>query len=65
MVNNNNIEHLYHHNLVEQNYNYGSIERKSIISFFKKNTLRKKYIFLQYEIVFFLLISVESIVLKH
>ena len=38
---NNNLEVLYHQDLVEQNYNYGSIERKSIISFFKKNALKK------------------------
>ena len=37
----NNLELLYHHDLVEKNYNYGSIERKSIISFFKKNALKK------------------------
>ena len=41
---NNNLEVLYHHDLVEQNYNYGSIERKSIISFFKKNALKKNTI---------------------
>ncbi len=41
---NNNLELLYHRNLAEQNYNYGSIERKSIISFFKKNALKKNTI---------------------
>ena len=41
---NNNLEVLYHQDLVEQNYNYGSIERKSIISFFKKNALKKNTI---------------------
>ena len=40
----NNLELLYHRNLAEQNYNYGSIERKSIISFFKKNALKKNTI---------------------
>ena len=40
----NNLELLYHHDLVEQNYNYGSIEKKSIISFFKNHTLRNKLI---------------------
>ena len=40
----NNLEVLYHHDLLEQNYNYGSIERKSIISFFKKNALKKNTI---------------------
>ena len=32
----NNLELLYLNDLVEKNYNYGSIERKSIIRFFKK-----------------------------
>ena len=41
---NNNLEVLYHQDLVEQNYNYGSIERKSMINFFKKNALKKNTI---------------------
>ncbi len=40
----NNLELLYHHNLVEKNYKYGSIERKSIISFLKNNTLKNNLI---------------------
>ncbi len=36
----NTLELLYHYDLLEQSYNYGSIERKSIISFFKNNALR-------------------------
>ncbi|GIS09840.1 MAG: hypothetical protein CM15mP114_06220 [Alphaproteobacteria bacterium] len=40
----NNLELLYHHDLVEQNYNYGSIERKSIISFFKNHALKNNTI---------------------
>ena len=40
----NNLELLHHHDLVEKNYKYGSIERKSINSFFKNNTLRNNQI---------------------
>ena len=38
----NTLELLYHHDLIEQNYNYGSIERKRIISFFKNHALKNK-----------------------
>ena len=38
---NNELEILYHHDLIEKNINYGSIERKCIINFFKKKTLAK------------------------
>ena len=41
---NNNLEHLYHQSFLEQNYNYGSIERKSIINFFKNHALKKNTI---------------------
>ena len=40
----NNLEILYHYNLVEKNFNYGSIERKKLISFFKKNALKNNTI---------------------
>ena len=38
---NNELEILYHHDLIEKNINYGSIERKCIINVFKKKTLTK------------------------
>ncbi len=41
---NNNIELLYHYNLLEKNYNYGSIERKSIISLFKNHSIKNNTI---------------------
>ena len=41
---NNNLELLFHHNLLEQKYNYGSIERKSIISLFKNHALKNNTI---------------------
>ncbi len=41
---NNNLELLYKHNLLEPHYNYGSIERKSIINFFKKDALKSNII---------------------
>lgn len=44
LTSNNNLELLHCHDLVEKNYNYGSIERKNIISFFKKNALKKNTI---------------------
>ncbi len=40
----NNLELLYHHNLLQHNYNYGSIERKRIISFFKNHALKNNTI---------------------
>ena len=39
-----NLEILYHHNLAEENFNYGSIERKRIISFFKNHALKNNTI---------------------
>ena len=41
---NNNLEVLYHHDLLGQNYKYGSIERQSIITTFKKNALKNNTI---------------------
>ena len=38
---NDELELLYHHDLIEKNLNYGSIERKHIINFFKNKTLTK------------------------
>ena len=38
---NNELEILYHHDLIEKNFNYGSIERKCIIKLFKNKTLTK------------------------
>ena len=40
----NNLELLYHYNLLEHHYNYGSFERKSLISFFKNNALKNNTI---------------------
>ena len=37
---NNNLEILFHHDLVEQNLNYGSFERKTMINYFKNNALK-------------------------
>ena len=41
---NNNVEILYHHNLLKQHHKYGSIERKSIINLFKNHALQKNTI---------------------
>ena len=41
---NNNLEILYHHNLLEKHYKYGSIERKSLINLFKNHALQKNTI---------------------
>ena len=38
---NNELEILYHHDLIKKNINYGSIERKCIIKLFKEKTLTK------------------------
>ena len=40
----NNLELLYRYNLLKQHYNYGSIERKSLISFFKNHALKNNTI---------------------
>ncbi len=40
----NNLEILHNHCLVEENNNYGSIQRKSIISFFKNHALKNNTI---------------------
>ena len=40
----NNLEILLHHDLIEKSNNYGSIQRKSIISFFKNHALKNNTI---------------------
>ena len=41
---NNNLEVLYYHDLLNHNFRYGSIERKSIISYFKNNATKNNTI---------------------